>query len=308
MVHTILGAGGAVGKNLCEQLLKQQKQVRLVGRKTEALPGAEVRHADVLQRDSLRKALEGSGVVYLLVGLAYETKVWEQAWPLLMRNVLDVCHDLQLPLVFFDNVYMYGPVEGIMNEQTPFQPSSRKGAVRQQVAQMLLSDVSDGKVKALIARSADFYGPHSAAMSLLFQTVIGRHLKGQKAQWLANADVPHSFTYVPDAARALILLAEDADAWNQTWHLPTAAPPATGRELVELSARLAGAPAGVQVISPLMLRMIGLFVPVIRESIEMLYQYKKPYHFDSTAFERRYRFNPTPYQTGIEETIAFYRN
>jgi len=308
MLHTILGAGGAIGNNLLDLLTQNGEQVRLVSRKYRPAENTESLEANVLDKSDLSEALRGSGVVYLLVGIDYSASSWEIHWPVIMENVISVCADQQIPLIFFDNIYMYGLVEGEITESTPFQPNSRKGKVRANIASMLLDAVQSGKIKALIARSADFYGPHSAQVSFLHQLVIGRHMHGKKAQWMVNPKMPHTFTYTPDAAKALYILAKDESAFGKTWHLPSSTPSLTGEELIQLSAVVCNAPRGTQVISKLMMRLLGIFVPVLRESIEMLYQYERPYHFNSQAFQKKYGFNPTPYQKGIQETVDFYRN
>ena len=308
MLHTILGAGGAIGNNLLDLLTQNGEQVRLVSRKYRPAENAESVEANVLDKSDLSEALRGSGVVYLLVGIDYSASSWEIHWPVIMENVISVCAEQQIPLIFFDNIYMYGLVEGEITESTPFQPNSRKGKVRANIASMLLDAVQSGKIKALIARSADFYGPHSAQVSFLHQLVIGRHMHGKKAQWMVNPNMPHTFTYTPDAAKALYILAKDESAFGKTWHLPSSTPSLTGEELIQLSAVVCNAPSGTQVISKLMMRVLGIFVPVLRESIEMLYQYERPYHFNSQAFQKKYGFNPTPYQKGIQETVDFYRN
>jgi nucleoside-diphosphate-sugar epimerase len=129
---------------------------------------------------------------------------------------------------------------------------------------------------------------------------------GKKAQWLANADVPHSFTYIPDAARALSLMAGADDSWGQVWHLPTAAPPWTGREFVAAAARELNVEPRVMVLPPWMVRLAGIVNGDIREAVEMLYQSALPYRFDSSKFERRFGVLPTPYSKGIAETAQFY--
>jgi nucleoside-diphosphate-sugar epimerase len=186
MLHTILGAGGAIGNNLLDLLTQNGEQVRLVSRKYRPAENAESVEANVLDKSDLAEALRGSGVVYLLVGIDYSGSSWEIHWPVIMENVISVCADQQIPLIFFDNIYMYGLVEGEITESTPFQPNSRKGKVRANIASMLLDAVQSGKIKALIARSAEFYGPHSAQVSFLHQLVIGRHMHGKKAQWMVN--------------------------------------------------------------------------------------------------------------------------
>ena len=157
--YTIIGSGGAIGTPLAQELIKSGKPVRLLSRSAKTMEGAESLGVDVFDPKALTEALRGSKVAFLLVGLEYNTKVWEEKWPMVMQNTLNACAETGVPLVFFDNVYMYGPVNGKMTEETPFNPSSKKGVVRAKIANMLLGAVSRGEVNALIARSADFYGP-----------------------------------------------------------------------------------------------------------------------------------------------------
>lgn len=244
--------------------------------------------------------------MYLLAGLLYRTAVWQAQWPRIMRNTIDAVASRGARLIFFDNVYMYGRVEGIMTEETPIHPTSRKGEVRARIASDLLDAARSGRIRASIARSADFYGT-DAKTSVLNLLVFQPLAQGKTAQWLVNADVPHSFTYIPDAARALPLLAGADDAWGQVWHLPTAAPPWTGRELVAAAARELNVAPRVQVLAPWMIRLAGIFNADIRESVELLYQSALPYRFDSSKFERRFGVQPTPYAAGIAETAQVYR-
>lgn len=126
--------------------------------------------------------------------------------------------------------------------------------------------------------------------------------RGKPAQWLVNSNLPHSHTYTLDCGRALPLLAAADDVWGQVWHLPAASPPLTATEFVGIAARAIGAEARLKVLRPWMLRVAGLFNRTIAELVEMLYQYEIPYIFDSSKFERRFTFSPTPYARGIDET------
>jgi nucleoside-diphosphate-sugar epimerase len=156
--YTIIGAGGAIGTPLAHELIKNKKPVRLLSRSGKTMEGAESLSVDVFNAKELTEGIRGSKVAFLLVGLEYNTKIWEQQWPVVMQNTLQACKETGVPLVFFDNVYMYGPVAGKMTEETPFKPSSKKGVVRAKTVNMLLDAAQRGDVKACIARSADFYG------------------------------------------------------------------------------------------------------------------------------------------------------
>ena len=129
---------------------------------------------------------------------------------------------------------------------------------------------------------------------------------GKAAQWMINARAPHSLTYTPDAAAAVYTLATDESAYGQTWHLPTAAPALTGEELAGIGARFSEGKDKVTVMPRWMLQLAGWFIPVIGESMEMLYQYELPYYFDSSKFEKKYGWKATSYEDGIRDTLKFY--
>jgi nucleoside-diphosphate-sugar epimerase len=159
-MHTILGTGGAIGVELVSELAKNGRRIRLVSRNPRPAAGADqVVSADLADLDPTVNAVAGSQVVYLLVGLKYDLRVWRELWPRIINNVIEACKRANAKLVFFDNVYMYGRVVGPMTERTAFNPCSRKGEIRAQIATTLLSEITKGSLTALIARSADFYGP-----------------------------------------------------------------------------------------------------------------------------------------------------
>lgn len=303
---TILGAGGAIGNELAGLLAAKRAPYRLVGRHPKPVAGADVVAADLTDREQTIRAVAGSDVVHLLVGLRYDIRVWRDSWPRVMANAIEACKRAGARLIFFDNVYMYGKVDGPMTERTPYAPCSRKGEVRARIATALMDEVKAGRLKAMIARSADFYGPptENAVPNVL---VLGPLARGSKASWLVNAAVPHSLTFTPDAARALVMLQERDSAWNQVWHLPTAPNPPTGAQFVAMAAQALGVTPKYRVLSRPVLRVAGLFVPNVRESYEMLYQSAVPYLFDSTKFAAEFGFAGTPYPEGIRLAAGAYR-
>jgi nucleoside-diphosphate-sugar epimerase len=304
---TILGAGGAIGSELVKELTARNEPIRLVGRNPKLVPGAaEAVAGDLSNLDDTVKAVSGSRVAYLLVGLKYDIAAWRALWPRIMRNAIEAAKRANARLVFFDNVYMYGRVEGVMTEQTPFRPCSKKGEIRAEIATMLLNEMKTGNLTALIARSADFYGPR-AATGVPNVLVFDRLAKGAKASWLVNDSVKHSFTFTPDAARSLVVLADSESAWNQTWHVPTAPDPPSGKQFIELAAKEFGTQPKYRVLSRPMVWVAGLFDTTVRELYEMLYQYEFDYVFDSTKFTKAFHLQPTSYAEGVRGTVQAYR-
>jgi nucleoside-diphosphate-sugar epimerase len=159
------------------------------------LEGAETIAADMLNYPQVLKAVQGSDTVYLLVGITYNIKIWRRDWPVIMRNVINACKESGAKLIFFDNVYMYGKVDGEMTEETPYNPTSKKGVVRAQVATMLQEEMKKGNIRAIIARAVDFYGPGVTDKSAAGILVFANMKKGKRPQWFINADVPRSYNY-----------------------------------------------------------------------------------------------------------------
>ncbi len=304
---TILGAGGAIGNEVVKLLAARKLPFRLVGRNPISKPGdTEVVSADLSDEDQTEKAVAGSSVVFVLAGLKYDHKVWAELWPRIMANTIEACKRANARLIFFDNVYMYGRVAGPMTEDTPFNPISKKGEIRAKIASTLIKEWQSGSLTAMIARAADFYGPN-ARTGMANVTVFEPMSKKQKAMCLANDSLAHSYTYTPDAAEALVTLAEAESAWNQTWHMPTAPNPLTGKEFIIQAAEAMGVAPNYRVLHPLMVRVFGWFDPVVGEIYEMLYQNDSPYLFDSSKYAQAFGFAGTPYAEGIRATAASYR-
>jgi nucleoside-diphosphate-sugar epimerase len=306
-MNTILGAGGAISNELVKLLAARKLPFRLVGRHPVSKPGgAEVVSADLSDKEQTQRAVEGSNVVFLLAGLKYDHKVWAELWPRIMANSIEACKRANARLIFFDNVYMYGRVAGAMTEDTPFNPTSKKGEIRAKIASTLIKEWQSGSLTAMIARAADFYGP-DAKTGIPNVMVFEPMSKRQKAMCLVNDSFPHSYTYTPDAAEALVTLAEAESAWNQTWHMPTAPKPLTGKEFITLAAEAMGVAPKYRVLHPLMVRVSGWFNPVVGEIHEMLYQNDSTYLFDSSKYAQAFGFNGTSYAEGIRATAASYR-
>jgi nucleoside-diphosphate-sugar epimerase len=305
-MNTILGAGGVIANGLAELMVKDGAPVRWVSRNPPSHAGVEAFPADITDPDQAGKAIQHSSVVFLCVGLKYDYRVWRAQWPKIMSNTIEACRKYEARLIFVDNVYMYGKVEGKMTEDTIYQPSSRKGDIRARIATNLMSEVRNDRLKAIIARSADFYGPQAEKTGVVNRLVFENLAKRKAAQWLVNASTRHSFTYTPDAVKAIYLLARSADSWNQVWHLPTSPDPLTGKEFIKLAAEALDASDRYSLLRPWMIRMAGIFNRTIAELAEMNYQYQFDYLFDSSKFEKAFSFQPTPYREGIVATAAAY--
>ena len=305
MVQTILGSGGGIGVPLARELKKYSDQIRLVSRNPKKVNDTdELLPADLSDLSQLDRAIAGSEIVYVTIGFQYKLQIWQKTWPFFMQEVINSCKRHNAKLVFFDNVYMYEKASiGFMTETSPINPPSEKGKVRQQLREMILKEVEKGKLTALIARGADFYGPENKNSSLTIM-VTNNLLKGKKAQVLGNPDKIHTYTYTPDAAKATAILGNTPDAYNQEWHVPTTKEKITTQQWIELIAKELNTEAKIQKVPVWMLNILGIFIPVLREFPEMLYQYEQDYIFDSSKFEKRFGIMATPPEEAIKKLVG----
>jgi nucleoside-diphosphate-sugar epimerase len=304
-MQTILGANGTIARELSKHLPQYTDRIRQVSRNPKKInPTDETFQADLLDYKQTEKAVAGSDIVYLLAGLKYDVKAWREQWPKVMRHTIDACKKHNSKLVFFDNVYAYGHVQGVMTEDTPFNPNSKKGEVRAGIATMLLDEIKRGNLNGMIIRGADFYGP-GALLSLTHSTVTEKLKAGKSPQWIGNAKKIHTFTYTPDAGKSVALLANTPSAVNQTWHALTSKERITGEDYVRIACEIAGRPyKGVASLPKFGVRLVGLFVPVLGEFVEMMYQFENDYIFDSSKAEKELGLKATTYRAGITATLT----
>lgn len=304
-MQTILGAGGAIGTELAKALSAYTSEIRLVSRQPKKInDNDELLAADITDPAQVAKAVVGSSVCYLTIGLPYKTKVWQQQWPMVIQHVVAACVQHQCKLIFFDNVYAIdGQHLNPITENSPLNPSSRKGEVRAAVDRHILEHVEKGKLDAIIARSPDFYGP--VKDQSLLMTVIYNNLINNKApQWFCNADVTHTCGYTPELAKGTAMLGNTPTAFNQVWNLPVDPSPITGRQWAELFAEVMNVnPRKIQVLPGWGIKLLGMFIPVLGEMYEMRYQYDREYFFDSSKFNRNFQYAPITHRDAVAETI-----
>lgn len=305
-MQVILGGGGAIGTQLAIALKAYTSQVRIVSRNPKKVNGEdELFPADLMDEAAVSKAVTSADVVYLVAGLPYKLKVWQAQWPRIMRNVINACKQHGAKLVFFDNIYLYDEKSiGHITETSPVNPPSKKGELRAALVRMIMDEVKSGSLTALIARAADFYGP-GVNTSMLQETVYKNFKGGKGAFWMGDRSKIHSFTYTPDAAKATALLGNTPDAYNQVWHLPTSEEKLTGTDWIKLFAESMQVKNKSMSISKPFIWVMGLFNPLMKEMVEMMYQYNGDYFFDSMKFKARFPdFKITPYKEGVKEIIA----
>ena len=306
--HVVLGTG-AVGRAIAEELVRRGESVRMVnlsGKMDEVPAGVEVVGSDLYDPARVREVTRGAEVVYQSAQPPYSK--WTEKFPPLQRSIIEGLADSRAKLVLVENVYMYGNTYGKpMMEDTPYDAHTRKGRVRGEISRAAFEAHKAGRVRVTAGRGGNFFGPWGAD-STMGARVFYPLLHGKPAQLIGRTDIPHTHTYVRDFGRALVILGERDEADGQAWHVPNDQPRMTQGELVRLFAEEAGVEPKMSSMGKLMMSIGGLFIPEAKESVEMMYEFEKPFIIDSSKFETTFGMKATPMREAIKETVAWYKS
>ncbi|WP_252863226.1 NAD-dependent epimerase/dehydratase family protein [Paenibacillus riograndensis] len=302
-MHVVLGTG-PLGRSVIKELRKREEPYRVVnfsGRQTE--PEDVVVRADLMDPDQAKAAITGASVVYQCTQPPYNQ--WKGKFERLQDNIIKGAMVSGAILVAAENVYMYGDVDHEIHEGLPYAARTKKGRIRAKLAEQLLELHKLGKLQVVLGRGSDFFGPgvtDSSAGERLFKPLV----MGKAASIMGDPDKKHTFTFIEDFGRALIMLGQSEDTYGEAWHVPNAdAVPMT--KFIELAAQLAGVEAKIKPMGKGTLRIGGLFIPTARESIEMFYQFEKEFVVSSKKFTDRFGQSSTPLEESLKATVDWYR-
>jgi nucleoside-diphosphate-sugar epimerase len=302
-LHVVLGASGTTGYWVIQALQSMNKTFAAVSR-SKTYKDIENRQGNLLDPLEAREVLRGASHVYLCVGVPYNRKLWETQWPIIMSNVIDACAEIGARIIFLDNIYMYGPhpLPVKFDENMSQRPTSKKGKIRKLISDMLLDAHRSGKVKAVIGRSADFYGPKTT-YTPLYTSFLENILQGKNPGWLGKAHTKHTYSYSPDNGRALVTLALEDSCYGEAWHLPVSAP-WTIEEILELINVELGTGFELKFLGQGMQAFLSLFIPILREVRDVGYMFTEDYVMSADKFLSKFPdFEVTRFEEGMKEMI-----
>lgn len=300
--HVVLGAG-PVGRAVAAALVARGVEPVVVTRSGASVPGAVSRVADITDPVQAAAALAGAEVVFQCAQPEYHR--WPQEFPALQAGIVDAAAATGALLVVAENLYGYGPHAGPLTEDLPLAATTRKGVVRARMWRELEAAHEAGRLRVVAGRASDFFGP-GVEGSAVGDRFFGPLAKGKAAEVAGDPDRLHSYTYVGDFGEALVRLSEAPATWGRAWHVPNA-PTGTTRALAEQAAELVGATARLRTFARWQLRFVGLFVPAVRETVEMLYEFEEDFVVDHSAYSAHCGDHATPLADSLAATVAVER-
>ena len=299
--HVILGAG-PVGRSVAAALAFRGIEPAVVTRSGATVAGAVSRTADLTDPVQAAAAVAGADVVFQCAQPEYHR--WPQEFPALQARAVVAAASAGALLVVADNLYGYGPVNGPITEDAPLTATTRKGAVRAQMWRDLEAAHRDGRVRVVAARASDFFGPgvEGSAVGTRF---FGPLVRGKAVGVVGNPGRLHTYTYVADFGEAMVRLSEHPQTWGRAWHVPNAETVST-QAFADRAATVAGVttPVKLRSFARWQMRGVGLFVPAIREMVEMLYEFTDDWVVDHTAYAAVCGDHATPFDEALAATLA----
>jgi nucleoside-diphosphate-sugar epimerase len=313
-LHVVIGAG-PVGRGVARELAARDQRVRIITRSGSGPAGtaAELVPADASDSDAISRLTEGAMAIYNCANPPYHR--WPELWPPIAASLLAAAERSGAVLVTISNLYGYGPASASqgtagydsahpMTEATPQAATGKKGTVRARMWREALAAHDAGRVRATEVRASDYVGP--GAGSVLGERVVPNVLRGRGVWLPGRVDRPHTWSFTRDVARMAVVAGGDQKAWGRAWHAPSG-PPRTQRDAIEDFAAAAGlAPVPVRTLPARAMRVAGLFSPLIRELAETEYQFAAEFVMDSSAAQRTFGLEPTPWDQVLEETLRSY--
>ena len=304
--HVIFGTG-PLGLSVMHTLVDRGKRVKMVngsGKAHKWIPDSvQLVAGDAYNTDFTYQVCQEAAVVYQCAQPPYHE--WVEKFPALQASILEGAARAGAKFVVGENLYMYGEVNGPIHEGLPYSAHTRKGKVRGEMAEAVLAAHRSGKVRAASARGADFYGPYVLDSTLGDRAILPA-LQGKTASLVGRLDLPHTYTFIDDFGKAMVILGESDAALGRTWHVPNP-PTLTQGELMRLFFEEIGLPPRMSGMGKLMMTLGGLFISGARETVEMMYEFEKPFVVDSSQFTRTFGDLSTAHKDAIRKTLAWYR-
>ncbi|QKG84414.1 SDR family NAD(P)-dependent oxidoreductase [Kroppenstedtia pulmonis] len=304
----VLGATGGTGQVMVAELLNRGVKVIAFGRNENKLKALMEQHnfnqrlsykrGDVFDYQTIVDAAKDVEVIFQCSNVKYQ----EMADRLLLlgENVMTAANILGKKIVIVDGIYVYGHQVMKGDENHPKQPHTKKGKLRVEFEGLIFSNKWKN-AKALIVRLPDYYGPTSQNSYL--QPTLEGMAAHKTSIFIGNLKTPREYVYLPDAAKMIANIAEKEDAYGENWNIPGAGL-ISGEKIIQIAREVTGNRKRVIPLNKNAIRFIGLFNPLMREVVEIMYLTEEGFVLSGEKYAKRIGLIPaTPFRKGLEETL-----
>ncbi len=296
---------GPLGCSVAEELLKKNVTVRMYNRsgKANVPDGVKLGKADVTDPELCKDICSDAEVIFHCASPPYTS--WAQLFPSITYGIMNGAIAAGAKLVYGDNLYPYGVPDSKISEDLPYKTIGHKAKVRAEMAERLIEKHRQGDLEVVIGRASDFYGPR-VLNSVLGERVFKNAIEGKTLGFFGNLDMPHTYTYIKDFAKGLVILSEHSNAYGKVWNIPSAET-LTTRQLFALILKETKTNSPMKATPKFIINLLSIFNPIVKELKEVLPAYENPYVVDHSKFERMFGNHSTPHEKAISETVNWYK-
>lgn len=198
------------------------------------------------------------------------------------------------------NVYVFGPdAPTPWCEDTPHLATNPLGRCRQRIE----AAYRDSGARVIVLRCGDFID--TAKTGNWFESYISADVAKGFIRYPGVSDAPHSWAFLPDAARASLALSEMREHLAGFNDVPFEGYTLTGDDLAKAIAMAVGRPISVRPFRWGLMRLLTPFVPAVAGVFEMRYLWSLPHRLDGTRLaELVPDFRPTPVGEALKLSLA----
>lgn len=305
----VMGFTGGLGRSTAKILLEKGERVIALIRNpikaekyAEGLSGIEFIRGDAMDAALLRTIFAHADTLFYCLNFPYQ--FWQDNARELLRAAVDAAAEQQVKFVFPGNVYVYGyPKYNPVDEKHPWHAHTRKGKIRIEMEDMINLQ---RKLNYTIVRLPDFYGPW--VINTLSEGWYKSALQNKRIIYYGSLDIPYEFIYIEDAARTMVEAGLSKSGDRQQFNVSGIE--TTPRKYLEEIIALAESKSKILAIgSEIYVALGGLFNPLAKEFVEMMYLKKMTLLLNNTKYKKTFgEYKQTPYAEGIGETLKWIKN
>lgn len=207
---------------------------------------------------------------------------WATSIPRYTTEIIEAAKASGATIIVPGNVYVFGDCGGTWDANTPHRATTRKGRIRIDM-ETAYRQAADEGVQTIVLRAGDFLDPNRDG-TLMGQAILREIAKGRIAS-LGDPSARHAYAYVPDWARAAVMLAEMRNTLSTFEDIPFPGTTFTMEELASVIAEASQRKIEIVRFGWWMMYLASPFWRLAFELLEMRYLYGLDHELSSQRFD-----------------------